>query len=140
MHDQPCRLVDHTKVLVLEYHAQVHRLGRKGQRLRCGAQFDPERLPRAHPHRRLANRLPLQLHCAIGQQLLQIAARELGDMPGQRAVEPVIMVLRADQHIAQLHRGVGCLVRRLIGRNRVFAGQRRVRRAGLRVRGAILFG
>lgn len=86
--DQAGRLVDDAQVLVL-----VHGVQRHGFRAEClalgrGPQFDRKHVAGLDARRRLGCRTAVDQHPALAQQLLEIAAGELGHQLGQRLVEP----------------------------------------------------
>ncbi len=87
VHHQPRRLVDHQQVLVLVHHRQRHRLGAEGLALRRGPQLDASASPALTRWAGRLARRPLTATAPPFDQLLQVAARELGHQLRQRLVQ-----------------------------------------------------
>ena len=102
MDHQAGRLVDHQQVRVLVDHVQRHGLGLKGLALGRGAQLDLAAVARLDPLCTAQDRLAVDLHRAVGNQLLQVAARELRHLRGQHPVQPLAVALGIHRKGAQL--------------------------------------
>ena len=86
--NEPGRLVEHQKLIVLIDDVQCHRLrlGPVGDGRR---QIDDEALAPFDPHRGVVYRFAIQAHLTGFDQLLEPAAREGGEMSRQDAIEPL---------------------------------------------------
>ena len=98
MHHQTGGFVDHQQIGVFKHHVQRHGLGHEGLGLLGRPQFHVQLITRRDAGRRLALRHAPHFHRAIGHELLQVGAGELGDQLGQRAVDAP--AVHADRHRA----------------------------------------
>ncbi len=98
------RLVDNAQMLVLVQHGNRHALGPEGLALRRGPQLDAPGGARMHRGRSLVEHAPLDRHHPRLDQLLQVAARKLGHQRRKRAVEPLPMLILAEQKVANFAR------------------------------------
>ena len=102
VHHQTGRLVDDEQVIIFIDHLQIHGFGLEGHRLLGGAHFHAQLVTHRHFGRRLGQHLAIERDRAIGQQLLQIAARELGYAQRQHLVGALAMVFSGGDQLAPL--------------------------------------
>jgi outer membrane assembly lipoprotein YfiO len=107
MHDQSGRLVDNEQVLVFVNNRKRDGFGPEGLALRRGAQFDREGIAGLHPVCRARGGAAINPHCTIVDELLQVAAGELGHELRQRAIEALAMHVGRHAQLAQFRLGAG---------------------------------
>jgi hypothetical protein len=88
VHHEPGALVHHEQRLVLVHDVEGHRLGPEGEGLGRRHEFHRDHVAGAHLARRRADDRGRDLHVAVFDQVLEVAARELGHACGQHLVEP----------------------------------------------------
>ena len=101
VHHQPCRLVHHQKVGIFVHHLDVHGFRAKRLALQRGLHFHTNLVTCLNAQGRLEHRLAIELHGPLGQQLLQVAARELGHGFCQGTVQALAMLVGAQHQPAQ---------------------------------------
>ena len=108
VHHQTRRFVDHPQMRVFVDHVDGHGFRYESLRLGRGAQGHLNLVPQAHLGRHLGHDTAINQGIALLNQLLQIAARELGHHLSQRFVQALPV---------QIHGHLACpnlLVRRLV--------------------------
>ena len=113
MHDQTGWLVNDEQMRVRMHDVKRHALGHKRARLGRWAQFDLQGISCAHTLRGLAHHSAIEQDRAIGHQLLQITARELGDGIRQDPVQTLPMLQRLYREGARV--GASLQQQRIIG-------------------------
>ena len=119
MNDKAGRLVQHHDLIVLVDDVEGDRLGPERAAFRRRHQHDLETLTGAHLARGSRDGSRIEPDMTLGNQRLQMAARELGRQGDERAIETQAVQRRADGRFAALDVPVPGLGRALgfIGRS-----------------------
>ena len=117
VHDQPCRFVDHQQIRVFKHDIQRHGFRLECLALRRGPQLNDELIPGFDLGGCFGHGAAVELHHPGLDQLLQIAARELGHNVRQSTVKTACVTPGGHHYPPQLQFGTAVgLVLSVLGR------------------------
>ncbi len=112
VYDQTGGFVHHQQMLIFKHHVEGHGLGFEGLALRRGAHGHGELVAQFDFGCGLLHSLAIELHRALAQQLLQVAAGKFGHQLGQGFVKPAGVQIHGHLQLAHFN-GVGFFVARV---------------------------